>query len=363
MIKVLQVVGSLRLGGLETVSVNYFKYIERDKFDFTYLVYDKEEGELEETVKKLGGKIIRIPPPSDNYLKFIKNIRHVINEIDCLDIIHSHQSFNSGFVMVAAALERVPNRIVHSHTSINSNNIAFRKKIYNTIMRLLIQLFATKFIACSMDAGYYLLGKKFFSKFGNVILNSVNLEDFYYKDHIRYKIRKKLNLEEKIVIGHTGTLNSVKNQSFLIEIMSELLKINPNTYLILIGDGPEMDKLQYKAKELGIQESILFLGTQKYVSEYLMAMDVFVFPSKHEGLGIALIEAQITGLPCIISDVIPEEAIINNNIKQLSLNESEKVWASEIYSFNLNENRNNISVEINNYSSKKVMNEIYKIYS
>ncbi|MER2295052.1 MAG: glycosyltransferase family 1 protein [Desemzia incerta] len=362
MIKVLQVVGSLRLGGLETVAVNYFEHIDRRKYEFTYLVYSEQEGELEKKVRALGGNIIRIDPPSRNYIKFLKNLRRVIREIDGLDIIHAHQSFNSGFVMLIAKLEKVSIRIAHSHTSIDAKNISLTKKIYNSLMRMLILICSTKYVACSTNAGNYLFGKKVFSKSGKVILNSVKIDKFSFDLKKRNELREKFALQGKLVIGHTGTLNSVKNQSFILKIMKHVIKKNRESILILIGDGPDKKLLERQVTQLGIEKNVLFLGLQKNVEDFLMAMDIFIFPSKHEGLGIALIEAQVSGLSCIISDTIPHEAVINKNVRQLSLNNEPEKWALEVTSNMVNDRRNIISEELFQYSPELVAKDLYDIY-
>ena len=181
-----------------------------------------------------------------------------------------------------------------------------------------LQRYATSHIACSDDAGKYLFGHHFYQKHGTTIINGIDLKKYEFNQGVREKVRNQYNLNKSIVIGHTGSLNNVKNQTFLLDILKELTGFNYDFRLLLLGDGHIKEELLSKASRLGIEDKAIFLGNKENVSDFLMAMDIFIFPSIHEGLGIALIEAQAAGLPCIISDTIPKEAVISKRTSRLA---------------------------------------------
>lgn len=317
--RVLHIVDSLNIGGLETTVVNYYKYINKKEYDFTYLVFGKRIGYYEETIKKLGGTILRMDTPSSSYFNYVNDLRKIFRENGPYDIVHSHTLFNSGFVMKAAFLEEIPIRIAHSHTNRKRLKNSLIKVIYIKYMRYLIEKYANVFVACSQDAGKYLFGKTLFENQGTILTNAIDIENFTFNKDIRIKVRKEMDLEDKFVLGHTGSLNKLKNQSFLLDVLNKLIIDKPNIVLLLVGEGSQNDFLTEKANNYGLSDNVLFLGNKTNINDLLMAFDVFVFPSILEGLGISLIEAQSIGIPCLVSDNIPHEAIINKNVLELPL--------------------------------------------
>ncbi|WP_343290736.1 glycosyltransferase family 1 protein [Turicibacter bilis] len=315
-IRVLQVVGSLRVGGLETVGMNLYRYIDREKYSFDYLVYGDEIEFYEEEVVRLGGRVIHIPKPANNYFKFFLNICSVIKKEGPYDIIHSHTLFNSGINILAARLMNVPKRIVHSHDNLSHMKCKTSKRIYNKVMRKILKKNATHFLACSKDAGNYLLGEDFFSLKGKVLLNGIDIDKFEFSFQERERIREEFNISDKIVIGNVGRLEDQKNHKFLIETFHSLCEQENDYILLLVGEGKNKEYLEKMIIKLGLSDKVILTGKRTDINSLMCAMDIFVFPSIHEGLGIVLIEAQANGLPCIVpAKVVPMEAKITSNFK------------------------------------------------
>lgn len=190
-----------------------------------------------------------------------------------------------------------------------------------------IPAFATALFACGKDAGDWMFGGKQY----HVMANAVEVKRYQYKPSVAEKIRNEWNISDELLVGHVGRFNPQKNHTFLIDIFYEVQKINPSARLLLVGDGDGKKEIQEKARELGIADHIIFAGVRTDVEEQMQAMDVFVFPSLYEGLPVTMVEAQAAGLPCVISDHVPEECIITNHLVTVQkLTDSPKIWAEHI---------------------------------
>ncbi|WP_342478829.1 glycosyltransferase [Paenibacillus sp. FSL H7-0350] len=362
-IKILHVIGTLKVGGAETVAMNYFRFINRNIFNCDYLVYGDEIGEYEEEVYKLGGNVIRIPKPSDNYNEFQINCQNIFKK-GGYDIVHSHTLLNNGLVMKAAKKAGVKARICHSHNIKNrpkENLITF---LYAQYMKILIRKNSTDFLACAREAGIYLFGRKKFESKGIVIKNGIETSKFLYDSNIRGKTRENLSIENKFVVGNIGRLVDQKNQKYLLEIFQMVLKEIPDSILLIVGDGALRGCLEEKSKSLGIGSAVRFLGSRDDIKDLLQAMDVFVFPSLFEGLGIVLVEAQTSGLKCIVSNTIPREAGISNLIEFVDLNQRKEYWANLIISKKNEMERSNMEgiISKSGYDIKSVVKKLERIY-
>lgn len=338
--KVLQVIGILTIGGAETVAMNLFRYINKDKYEFHYIVFGDKIGSCEAEMINIGAKIFRVNPPSSNYFVYCMQLDQIIKENGPYEIVHSHTLFNSGFVMKIAAKNGVKCRVTHSHTTQNKVNGSFILKLYEKVMRYLIIKYSTHYAACSKAAGNYLFGEKLFKREGIIIKNGIDAEKYKFNCDIRRIIRKDLNISDYFVIGYVGHLAAVKNLNFLLDVFNQIHMLNPSSVLLLVGDGNERIKLENKIKEYGLEANVIMTGNIANVNEMLSAMDVFAFPSLFEGLGMALIEAQANGLPCIVSDTVPDDTFITDLIKTISLNNTTEFWADTI----INAKRNNSSI-------------------
>lgn len=222
--------------------------------------------------------------------------------------------------------------IIHAHnTKLMETGIKgkIRESIHQHNKKQLLK-YATDFWACSQDAANWFYEKKISSKV-RIIKNALREDDFSYKELNRSKLRKKYGLENKTIIGNIGRLNYQKNQSFLLDIFAQYLLLDKSAKLLLIGKGEEKKALKEKAKKLGIMSNVIFLGMIENVIPWYSVFDVFVFPSRFEGLGLVLLEAQANGIPVLATkDTIPTDVKVNKNLEFISLSKSAKYWAEEI---------------------------------
>lgn len=327
-LRVLQIVGGMNRGGIENFLMNLYRKINRDQIQFDFLTHMKQEQAFEKEIKKLGGKIYRIPSLGEvgplNYTRILKdffcNNRY--------EIVHSHCNAINGVILNIAKKCGIKNRISHSHTSYPKYK--FISKIYKEIYsRLLLRYVATTRFACSEKAGKWLYGNKNFK----IINNGIDTFEYKYDSSIRKKIREELKLEkDEIVIGHIGRFSDEKNHKFLIEIFKELYKMNKKFHLILVGDGYRRKEIEEKIKrDQNLSMKIDFLGIRDDVKKILQGIDIIIFPSLFEGLPVTIVEAQGSGLKCFLSENIsPEVDLGCSLIKFISLNKSAREWADII---------------------------------
>lgn len=330
-LRVLQVVGSLRIGGLENVAMNIIRYSNKEKFDFTYVVYGEEIGFYEEEVKTLGGKVIHIDFPHKGINRFKKELRNIMLSND-FDIVHSHNLFNSGLVMEIAVQCGIPIRIAHSHTNREEEKVSVPRRLFQSYMRYKINKYSTHRYACSNRAGLYLFGKSFKND-GIICNNGVLTNRFILPESFSKKeFKEKLGINEnEKVIGHIGRFVPVKNHILLIQLFEDIHKKYPETKLLLVGDGPLLNECKNYVVQKKIDSSVIFTGSRADIPYIFSIMDVFVMPSLHEGVSVALIEAQCTGTPYVVSDsaFVPESNITGYGTS-LSLNERKEVWEMNV---------------------------------
>lgn len=255
-------------------------------------------------------------------------------------VVHAHILENCGFVLAAARNAGINIRIAHSHLAQTSFDIKYPFRKYGKY--ILKNCHATKYLACGNDAGKYLFDEQQFT----VLPNAVDTTLFSFNKMIREMKRKELGLEEQcFVLGNVARFHPVKNQIYLIDIFDSLLKEREDAVLILVGVGPEQDAVREKVKLLGLESKVLFLNVRTDVNELLQAMDVFVFPSKLEGLPLSLVEAQATGLPCYLSDRVATETAITDLVEFIPLDAGPEIWASHILK-SVNKERKNVLTQI-----------------
>ena len=327
-IKIFQLVGSYKGGGVEAVVMNFYRNIDRNKIQFTF-VCDEDSTDIPyEEIEKLGGKIIIVPPYSKPF-KYHSALKKALKEDD-YKIIHSHISTMSVFSLFAAKCAGVPVRIAHSHSTTNKKEK--KKNLMKQILRPFSKVFATDYMCCSELAGRWLFGNKEYDK-GNVYLlnNAIDLDKFKYNESLRKKKRKELGIkDDTLVIGHIGRFVAQKNHDFLIDIFNEIYKKNNNSILLLAGQGPLMEDIKNKVKELNLDDNVKFLGQRNDANELYQAFDVFLLPSLYEGLPVVGVEAQASGLLCYLSDDMTKETKVLDITKFMSLNNTPKEWADNI---------------------------------
>ena len=361
--KVLHIVGSMNTGGTETMLMNIYRKIDRDKIQFDFLDFSQEEAYYDNEIKELGGNVIKI-----SNSKSIREISDVIKNNGPYKVVHAHTLFNCGFAMIAAKINNIDVRISHAHTNLDDESKLI-KKVYVKLMRKIINLYSTKLLACSNSAGSYLFGKKTlntekYSYFPNL----VDYERMMKPDLDKVKLFKSdNNLNNSMVIGNIGTLKPSKNQEFLLKIVKSLKERHVNVKLIIVGDGELKNKLVELTEKYNIVDNVIFTGVRKDINNMLSCMDVFVLPSIYEGLGLVLLEAQASGLQCLVSEAVQEEADLGLDlIEKLNLSDNEILWADKIVELSNRKklSRSLIEEKFNDrgYSTSKSISRLLKIY-
>ena len=325
-IRVLQVVTYMGRGGLETMLMNYYRNIDRDKVQFDFLTHRDERWDYDDEIESLGGKIYHLPklnPFSKNYLnaldKFFKEHKEY-------QIVHCHQDCLSGVVLKVAKKNGVKFTIAHSHNANQDKNLKYLIKLFE---KRKIPKYADKLFACGNEAGRWMFNTDNFE----VLNNAIDTDLYTYNAEKASKVKKEFGIENKFVVGHVGRFNPQKNHEFLIDVFNEIQKIKEDSVLMLVGDGDLRQEIEQKVQDLGLSEKVIFTGIRSDVNDLMQGMDVFLFPSLYEGLGLVLIEAQASGLKCIISDTIPKDGIITDDVLSLSLNQSPVIWANEVLKY------------------------------
>ncbi len=356
-LRVAQIICQCVNGGVEACIMNYYKHIDKTKIQFDFFVDNTSKIINKDEIIKMGGKIIIVPP----YKKIFKFIIFLKKELKNYDIVHSNINALSVFPLYAAKKAKVKIRIAHSHSTTNKKE--FRRNLVKNFLRLFSKKYATNYFACSKEAGEWLFGKKTLNK-GEITIvnNAIDIEKFKFNNEVRDELRKEYNISNEIIIGNIGRFVWQKNQLFLLDVFSQYTKQNPNSYLLLIGDGPLYGDLIKKARNLNIIEKIIFAGTDKEVSKFYSMMDIFVFPSLYEGFGMVMLEAQASGLACIASNGVPKIVKNLDSTIFLDLINDAKFWADELYKVNLNSDRNLLYVKNSLYDIKKEAIKLEQIY-
>ena len=338
-IRVAQIIGKWLGGGVESVVMNYYRHIDRTKIQFDFICDEDSTNIPYGEIEKMGGKVILIPP-YQKVFKYHKKLKEVLKS-GGYKIVHSHINTLSVFSLFAAKCARVPVRIAHSHSTTNKKEK--KKNLLKQVLRPFSKVFATDYMCCSELAGRWLFGNKEYDN-GNVYLlnNAIDLDKFKYDEEKRKEKRKELNIEDStLVIGHVGRFAEQKNHRFLIDIFNEVHKQKENSILLLAGQGPLMEEMKEKVRNLGLEKNVKFLGQRNDINELYQAFDVFCLPSLYEGLGMVAVEAQVSGLLCFVSTEIPEIAKVTEKIVFINLENNIKTWTEIIFNHLKNTNRKN----------------------
>lgn len=329
MIRVLHLPGTISLNnGRMHVIMNVYREIDRSKFQFDFLATDTEEQSFADEIHKLGGRVYTIPQAQkNNFFKLFQALRSLLKS-NSYKYVHYHATSQWVAVLFGLRKYKVEQLIIHSHATVYSDS--YIKSVRNFLLSVPALLSANKYVGATYEAAQGI----FFNKKFEVIQNSIDVEKFSFSETERYKLRKKLRLKDTdILLGNVGRYSKQKNQVFLINIFYNIIKRDDanNWFLLLIGQGNAKKQLIERATQLGIIDKIIFLKTQSNIQRYYFAMDIFCFPSIYEGFGMAALEAQATGLPTIVSDVIPDAIKLKNSF-ELSLKSSALNWSDLIIS-------------------------------
>ena len=345
--------------GITNVIINIIENCKDSSVHFDLVSINPPEEIFYNIVNNNGGNIYVIERKLKNAFGYIEKLKNLIKN-NSYDIVHIHGNSHTTILeLIAAKRAKCKVRIVHAHST-SCNNI----KIHNLLTPLFDKL-CTHRMACGNGAGEFMHGKHSFLVFNNAI----DVNRFAYNCNNRMEIRKLYNMTDKIVIGNVAGFVEVKNQIFLIKMMSELMKIDKRYVLMLIGEGYLLEDIKNKAKILGISDNVIFVGGTNEVHKYLSACDVIMMPSLFEGLPLALIEQQANGLCCIVSDRITYEADKTGNLIFLSIDEGcNKQWIETLQNIDFSIDRQKISnesinkIKMSGYSIEEEVSKLINYY-
>lgn len=355
--RILEITSALDGGGVDRLLYDYCSALKND-FQFDFIVTSKSEGMLEKPLRDIGCNIYRIPQIRENFKAHCEKLKEIL-ESNKYDVIHDHSGFKAWCNLHVAKRCGVPVRIAHSHQAYMTESI--KQKIERKLSEPITEFFATDLFACGNEAAKWMWGEKTFKR-GKVYVmkNAINAESFDFSLQKRNDVRKSLNIEDKFVIGNVARFSFQKNHEFLIRVFKDITKIRNDAVLLLIGRGETENEIKALVQELHLEDSVIFTGVRNDVPELLNAMDVFVLPSRFEGLPVTLVEIQANGLPAVVSDSITKELSFSDKISFIPLSAPTCEWAQTISEKQRDKSENRITGT--DYDLKTATNELKNKY-
>lgn len=323
-IRVLHVIGIMNRGGAETMIMNLYRNIDRNKVQFDFVENEGNEAAFDAEIRQLGGKIYRCPRYNGkNHFTYTRWWNSFFEAYKGeYPIVHGHIG-STAAIYLSIAKKHGAYTIAHSHSA-GGGSAIYRLFAYPT------RYIANKFFACSKDAGTSRYGKTVGNDSNRcqVLNNAIDAQSFSFNLETRKQVRNELHIAEKaVVIGHVGRFVEAKNHLFLIEVFACVRKRNPNAILLLVGDGERRPEIQAAIAEKHLNDAVILTGVRSDVRGFYQAMDVFVFPSVYEGMPVSLVEAQAAGLPCCVSSNVPGDSAVTGLVEFISLESGPEKWA------------------------------------
>lgn len=328
--RVLHIVSAMNRGGTETLLMNVYRNTDRSKIQFDFVSHRKEKCDYDDEIESLGGKIYRIASLGQRGpLSYVLELRKIIQTYPYI-AVHSHTDYQCGFPALAAKWSGVKRRICHSHSNQWTKENGFKEKVALKALRAVIKYSATDCCACSVEAGRFLFGHK---RQVRILKNGIDVSDYIGEAELdRLCVRDELRIHQGAkIIGHVGSISYIKNQVYILKVLKQLLEEGLDFYVVLVGDGPLREFIEKKAKKLEVFDHVRILGVRADIPRLMKAFDVFLFPSLFEGFGIAALEAQCAGTPCVVSDTVPKSTDMGLGlISYVSLDEDLRIWSEEV---------------------------------
>lgn len=364
MIRVLTILSALDGGGVENLIFNYYSRMDNNIIKMDFIVHGNKKGILEDKFEQLGCKIYHVTPKTKGLMKNIIEIHRIIKN-GKYDIIHSHMNIMGLPHLISAWLCGINVRMIHNHQAHKNNSGVL--KLIEPIAKKLCMLFGTHFLACSNDAAIEMYGNKaLFNKRVFIIKNAIDLDKFKFDSTVRNSERKNMNLSDKYVIGSVGRFTYQKNHRFLIDVFNIIYHKDPNAVLLLVGGGELENEIRDQVRGYNIDDRVIFAGIRTDVDRLYQCMDIFVLPTRFEGLGIVLIEAQAAGLPVVTSlERVPKETKVSKLIRYISLdNSSCEEWANLVIKSKKVGDRNSplLSIRSNGYDINDEVKRLSDLY-
>lgn len=341
-VRVLHVLGNTNLGGAESRIMDLYRHTDRNRVQFDFLVHSGEEGFYEKEIRELGGRIFRVPRfRIYNYFSYRKALKEFFQEHHEFALVQGHMTSTAAIYLPIAKKAGVKKTAAHARSA------GVDKGLKGTMTRFLRRNLADKadyLFTCSELAGISVYGEKAVREGKTIFIpNAIDCAGFTFDPEKRKKMREELGLTDAIIIGHVGRFHYAKNHEYLLRVFAELCRMSAGAgdstaetgadqkyHLILLGEGPLMEDTRKLAEELGVADRVHFLGNHKNIADYYQAMDYFVYPSRYEGMPGTIVEAQASGLPCLMSDTICREVIVTELVETMSIEKEPKVWAEEL---------------------------------
>lgn len=335
-IRVLQIVGRMDRGGIETMIMNLYRNIDREKVQFDFLAHYGREAAYNDEIRALGGRIYEMPPLKDEkhvyywrLFSYIKALNRFFKAHPEYRVIHGHMTNTASIYMPIAKKHGVTCRISHSHNTHGKSGLL---GMATNFLQKPIYKYATDYFACSEAAKQWFYPEKLIAS-GNVrvLANAVDAEGYRFDPKKREKIRKELNLAGKLVVVCVARFRPEKNQTFLLDVLQEMCRQRENVVFVFAGDGPCEEPVKARAKEMHLEENTRFLGMREDIPDVLSASDVFVLPSFWEGLPVTVIEAQANGLHCVVTHGLTEEMNALGMVAYVPLEDGAAAWANALF--------------------------------
>ena len=327
--RILMLFTILNRGGAETMVMNYYRHIDRSKVQFDFVVHREERGAYEDKIEQLGGRIYRMKPLRPwTITQYKRQIRSFFDEHPEYRIIHGHCSEIGYYFYQEAAKRGVPVIIAHAHNSHADYDLKWPLR---TWWKYRMRPYLTHRFTCGTEAANWLFGREG-AKTAILQRNAIDTESYRFNIENRGKTRVSLEIDDNtLVVGHVGRFEHQKNHSFVLCIFQQLLRQHPNSLLLLIGSGGDKENaIKDLSTKMHLTDSVRFLGSRSDMPQLYSAMDVFLLPSIMEGLPLAFVEAQCSGLPCVVSNGVPKEACMTDLVTYLSLEDRPEQWSEAI---------------------------------
>lgn len=326
--RLLCIVGSMNAGGAETFLMKLYREIDRSKYQFDFCVAEKQPGVYDNEIRSLGGNILYTTPKSKGMIRSFRSIKKIVAHNQYKYVMRVSQHSLSGVELIAAKAGGALVTIFRSSNTQTGGN--YINTFLHYLFRPITSLIPDVKIAPSSEAAIFMFGKKAVKKHQAFILhNALNIHKYSFSQKVREHYRAAMDIGDSMVVGHIGRFVKQKNHEFLVKIFLNIKKQRENAILFLVGYGELEDKIRDIVEAYGLKNSVRFLGLRDDIPELLSVMDVFLFPSYFEGMPNTVIEAQASGLPCVLSDTITKEADITGLLKYESLNVSPEIWAKD----------------------------------
>lgn len=335
-IRILNLFTIMNRGGAETMVMNYYRSIDRTRVQFDFMVHRQERGAYDDEIEALGGRIYRMPPVQPGHFgEYKREVARFFDEHKEYSIVHSHMSELGFYAFREAKKHGVKCSVCHAHNAPHFKDETLVEKAKDLVREYFkhrIRKYTDHKFICGIEAGEWLFGKKSKPEFV-MMNNAVDASRFVWSEEKSAALKAKFDLEGKFTVCHVGRFNAQKNHTFLVEIFKAVHSIRPDSVLLLVGAGDLEEKVRQQVEAAGLTDCVRFMGLRDDVNDIMVASDVFLFPSLYEGLPVTLVEAQSSGIKCVISDNIPDDCRITQNIDVVSLQSSTQRWAEEVLKY------------------------------